>query len=160
MLASATDTTSRIVVSPGACRDTRRRWPRQAGFPFEGPQKTRWSNLPSPLYERQGLRLADLTPPQRAAAMALVATALSQPGYQKVEAIMQGDEVLRTQAANGRGGGGRAGGRAPGRGPSFGKDEGPDVAFVGTPSTTQPWTLQFGGHHLAMTSRLAGAKRA
>jgi len=30
-------------------------------FPFEGPQKTRWSNLPSGIFQRQGLRLADLT---------------------------------------------------------------------------------------------------
>ena len=30
-------------------------------FPFEGPQKTRWSNLPSGIFERQGLRLGDLT---------------------------------------------------------------------------------------------------
>ena len=28
-------------------------------FPFEGPQKTRWSNLPSPMFERQGLRMGD-----------------------------------------------------------------------------------------------------
>ena len=25
-------------------------------FPFEGPQKTRWSNLPSGIFQRQGLR--------------------------------------------------------------------------------------------------------
>ena len=30
-------------------------------FPLEGPQKTRWSNLPTGIFERQGLRLADLT---------------------------------------------------------------------------------------------------
>src|SRR5688572_16778232 len=35
-------------------------------FPFDGPQKTRWSNLPTGIFERQGLRMGDLTPPQRA----------------------------------------------------------------------------------------------
>ena len=64
-------------------------------FPFEGPQKTRWSNLPSPMFERRGLRLADVTEPQRAAVMTLLATALSRDGYQKVLNIMEGDEVLR-----------------------------------------------------------------
>ena len=29
-------------------------------FPFEGPQKTRWSNLPSGIFQRQGLRLAEV----------------------------------------------------------------------------------------------------
>ena len=157
-VASATDTTGRIVAAAQALVATLDDAGRaKVQFPFEGSQKTRWSNLPSPLFERQGLRLADLTAPQRAAAMTLVATALSRPGYQKVEAIMQGDEVLRTQATNGRGGGGRAGGRAPGRGPSFGKDE-YYVAFVGTPSTTQPWTLQFGGHHLAINLTIGGSQ--
>lgn len=157
---SATDTTNRIVAAAQALVATLDDAGRaRVQFPFEGPQKTRWSNLPSPLFERQGLRLADLTPPQRAAALALVATALSGPGYQKVEAIMQGDEVLRTQGDNGRGGRGRAGGRgpAPGRGPSFGRDE-YYVAFVGTPSTTQPWTLQFGGHHLAINLTIGGGQ--
>jgi hypothetical protein len=157
-VASPADTTSRIVAAAQALvatlDDTGRA---KVQFPFGGPQKTRWSNLPSPLFERQGLRLADLTAPQRAAAMAVVATALSRAGYQKVEAIMQGDEVLRTQAAGGRGGGGREGGRGPGRGPSFGKDE-YYVAFVGTPSTTQPWTLQFGGHHLAINLTIGGSQ--
>src|SRR5216117_3457343 len=35
-------------------------------FPFEGPQKTRWSNLPSPMFQRQGLRMGELTSTQRA----------------------------------------------------------------------------------------------
>jgi hypothetical protein len=157
-VASATETTNRIVAAAQALMAMLDEAGRaRVQFPFEGPQKTRWSNLPSPLFERQGLRLADLTPPQRAAAMALVAAALSRPGYQKVEAIMQGDEVLRTQPATGRGGGGRGGGRGPGRGPSFGKDE-YYVAFVGTPSVTQPWTLQFGGHHLAINLTIGGSQ--
>src|SRR4051812_20644984 len=74
-------------------------------FPFDGPQKARWSNLPSPMFQREGLRLGDLTAPQRAAVMTLLAAALSQPGYRKVEEIMEGDEALRrTQTADGRGG--------------------------------------------------------
>src|SRR5689334_18676315 len=64
-------------------------------FPFDGPQKTRWSNLPSPMFQREGLRLADLSPAQRSAVMSLLSAALSKPGYQKVTDIMRGDEVLR-----------------------------------------------------------------
>jgi hypothetical protein len=120
-------------------------------FPSDGPQKTRWSNLPSPMFERRGLLLANLTEPQRAAVMKLLSTALSRDGYQKVLNIMEGDEVLR-QNGGGRGGG--RGGRAGG--PAFGRDQ-YYLAYVGTPSTTQPWTLQYGGHHLAINLTIGGS---
>src|SRR5436190_8221275 len=94
-------------------------------FAFNSDQKTRWSNLPSPMYERRGIRLAELTQAQRDAVMKLMSVALSRDGYRKVTEIMQGDEVLRTQSG---GGGGGRGGR--GGGPSFGKDE-YYLAFIG-----------------------------
>jgi len=126
-------------------------------FPSEGPQKTRWSNLPSPMFERRGLRLADVTEPQRAAVMKLLATALSRDGYQKVLNIMEGDEVLRQNGGGrgaGRGGPGAPGGRG---GPAFGRDQ-YYLAFLGTPSTTQPWMLQYGGHHLAINLTIGGSQ--
>src|SRR4051812_44480037 len=44
-------------------------------FSFASSQKTSgWSNLPSGIFERHGLRLGDLSAPQRQAALALVAT--------------------------------------------------------------------------------------
>jgi hypothetical protein len=121
-------------------------------FPFEGPQRTRWSNLPSGIFKREGLRLADLTAPQKAAVMSLLTVALSKDGYRKVTDIMRGDEVLRT-GQSGRGGGGRGGGG----GPAFGEDE-YYLAFLGTPSTATPWMLQFGGHHLAINLTMAGSQ--
>jgi Protein of unknown function (DUF3500) len=151
---SPADATTRIVAAAQAVVSTLD----EAGkakvqFPFDGPQKTRWSNLPSPMFERQGLRLADLTPTQKAAVMNLLTVALSRDGYRKVTEIMRGDEVLRT--GSGGGGGGGRGGR--GGGPSFGQDQ-YYLAFVGTPSTTSRWMLQFGGHHLAINLTLAGSQ--
>jgi hypothetical protein len=143
-------------------------------FPPEGPQKTTWSNLPSGIFRREGLRLGDLTPARRDAVMALLSVALSRDGLRKVTEIMRGDEVLR-QTGGGRGPGGPPGGpadgrgRGDGRGPGapgggapgggvvFGQDE-YYLAFVGTPSTTTPWMLQFGGHHLAINLTLAGSQ--
>jgi len=119
-------------------------------FPFDSPQKTRWSNLPSPMFKREGIRVGELTQPQRAAVTALLTAALSADGFRKVTEIMRGDEVLRT----GQGGRGRGG---AGGGPAFGLDE-YYVAFLGTPSTTSPWMLQFGGHHLAINLTMAGAQ--
>jgi uncharacterized protein DUF3500 len=130
-------------------------------FPFEGPQKTRWSNLPSPMFQREGLRVGDVTPAQRASVMSLLSTALSRDGYRKVTDIMRGDEVLRKAQADGRSGpagGGRGGGGARGGGGvRFGEDE-YYLAFLGTPSVTAPWMLQYGGHHLAINLTLAGSQ--
>ena len=78
---------------------------------------------------------------------------------------MQGDEVLRKGSSQGpRGGGdpnggrGGAGARGGGRGgPAFGEDQ-YYLAFLGTPSATAPWMLQFGGHHLAINLTLAGSQ--
>jgi hypothetical protein len=42
-------------------------------------------------------------------------------------------------------------------GPAFGQDE-YYLAFVGTPSTTAPWMLQFGGHHLAINLTIGGTQ--
>ena len=121
-------------------------------FPFDGPQKTKWSNLPTGIFQRQGLRVGDLTPAQRTAVTHVLQAALSPDGYRKVTEIIRGDELLRTRAG-GRGGRGGPGGG----GVVFGEDE-YYLAFLGTPSTTAPWMLQFGGHHLAINLTLAGSQ--
>ena len=104
------------------------------------------------MYQREGLRLADLTPAQRIAVNTLLSAALSEGGLRKVTDIMRGDEVLKRNAA-GRGGGGARGGG----GVIFGEDE-YFLSFVGTPSVTTPWMLQFGGHHLAINLTMAGSQ--
>src|SRR5204862_6207883 len=42
-------------------------------------------------------------------------------------------------------------------GVAFGEDQ-YYLAFLGTPSTTEPWMLQFGGHHLAINLTLGGGQ--
>jgi hypothetical protein len=137
----------------------------KAAFPFDSPQKTNWSNLPSGVYQRNSMRLGDLTPAKRDAAMALVATVLSTDGYRKVTDIMNADEALRgtrggqtggragAGVPGGRGGGGRGGGVV------FGKDE-YYLAVLGTPSNATPWMVQFGGHHLAINVTIVGRNNA
>jgi hypothetical protein len=125
-------------------------------FGFNSTQRTGWSNLPTGIFQRNGLRFGDMTLRQRQAALALVAAALSREGYQKVTDIMNGDEVLKNA------GGGRTGGRQGARGPGgagagirFGLDE-YYIALLGTPSATTPWMIQFGGHHLAINVTVVG----
>jgi hypothetical protein len=133
-------------------------------------QRARWSNLPTSFVPRGGIALKDMTPAQRAAAMNLVASALSKKGYEKVQQIMEGDEVL-TRTDTGPGNNGNrppsgnvgpspAGGmrRPPPGGPGgamFGKDL-YYISLLGTPSEKTPWMLQFGGHHLALNVTIDG----
>jgi hypothetical protein len=137
-------------------------------------QRKRWSNLPSPMFERSGLRMGDITDAQRGAVMKLLQAALSTDGYRKVTEIMRGDEVLKT-TDGGRGprgggppaGGPPTGGPPPGGGQGRGRGPGPGglmfgqdqywLAFLGTPSASAPWMLQFGGHHLAINLTIGGS---
>jgi hypothetical protein len=106
-------------------------------------QRANWSNLPTGIYRRAGVRFGDLTSPQREAAMAVLAAALSPRGYQKIVEIVTADQVLK-----------ESGGNPPGL--TFGEDEF-YLSFVGKPSATAPWMLQFGGHHLALNLTMRGA---
>jgi hypothetical protein len=154
---SATAATARIVAAAQAVLASLDEAGRaKVQFAFDAPQRSKWSNLPSPMFQRDGIRLADLTPPQRASIDTLLTTALSRDGYRKVKEIMLADGVLgRGQAGGGARGGG--GGRAGGGGPRFADDE-YFLAFLGTPSVTAPWMLQFGGHHLAINLTMAGSQ--
>jgi hypothetical protein len=142
----------------------------KAAFPLDSPQKKNWSNLPSGIFERHSLRVGDMTPEQRDAALALLQVVLSRDGYEKITNIMNGDEVLKNQGGGrtggrpgpppgGAGGAGRpgGGGRGGGRGgPTFGKDE-YYMAILGEPSVTTPWMIQFGGHHLGINITMRAA---
>lgn len=152
-------------------------------FAFDdGAQRARWSNFPTGVVRRAGLSLKEMTPEQRDAAMALLATVLSPQGLEKVNLIRQADDVFKDGAGRngprggrGRPGGPPGGGPPPGVGPQGGPPpggrdgRGPSgsgdmfggdlyfISFLGEPSTTTPWMLQFGGHHLALNITIAGS---
>jgi hypothetical protein len=107
----------------------------------DAEQRKRWSNLPVGMAERGGLRMGDLTQPQRDAALAVLEAALSSHGYEKIVQIVESDEVLKNQSG--------------GRGPAFGRDN-YFISFVGQPAEDEPWMIQFGGHHLGINVTLAG----
>ncbi len=138
-------------------------------------QRARWSNFPTGFIPRGGISLKEMTPEQRAAAMALLSSVLSLRGFEKVQEIMEADEVLKHEdAQNGNrppGGNGPSPGNGPppgnggnrppfGGGPGGGGDMfGKDLYYIsilGTPSESKPWMLQFGGHHLALNITIAG----
>jgi hypothetical protein len=123
-----------------------------------------------------------MNPAQRSAALALVSSALSRRGFEKVQQIMQADEVLRTSDTGGppaANNGGRPPqgppGPPPGNGPLPGmRGNGPPsggppggalfgkdlyyISILGKPSEKNLWMLQFGGHHLALNVTIAGER--
>ena len=139
---AAQSPTTRIVTAANAFLATLDAQQKQgAQFAFnDDQQRARWSNLPVAMSRPAGLSLHDLSAAQRAAAMNLVSSALSRRGMEKVLEIVEGDEVLKVNERNN---------------PLFGKDL-YFISILGTPSTTTPWMLQFGGHHLALNVTIVG----
>jgi hypothetical protein len=174
--------TSRIVSAANAFLATLDQKQRQSVlFAFDDEkQRARWSNLPTGFVPRGGISLKEMSPVQRSAAMALVSSALSPKGFEKVQQIMEGDEVNKINEAN-RPRNGNTGnppnpppdkdgnGPPPGNGgnrPPFGGGLSADlfgkdlyyISILGTPSEKDPWMLQFGGHHLALNVTIAGER--
>ena len=115
----------------------------KAVFDFKDEaQRKRWSNLPTAIFKRQGLRMGDLTKRQREAAQTVLAAVFSSQGYEKVMQIVEADELLRKSSGQ----------------TIFGRNE-YYLSFLGQPSTTEPWMIQFGGHHLGVNVTLAGEQR-
>jgi hypothetical protein len=105
-----------------------------------------WSNLPQALVQtkRVGVAFSTFNPTQLAAAKALLAAALgtsSNEGYAEAIAVLAADDYL---SANG-------GGSTYGSGNYY-------MAFLGTPSTTGLWELQYGGHHYGVSNTYNGGK--
>ncbi len=142
--ANAQSATSRMVSAANAflsTLDTKQRQRVLYSFDDE-QQRARWSNLPVRMVPRGGLSLQELNAAQRSAALALVSSALSRRGFEKVQQIMEGDEVNKISEGNN---------------PIFGKDL-YYISILGTPSEKDPWMLQFGGHHLALNITIDGER--
>ena len=149
----------------------------------DATQRARWSNFPTGVVARGGISLKQMTAPQQEAVMKLLGTVLSPMGVEKVNEIREADDDFKANGSKRGPGGGRGpqgpprdgqggpppgfGGRGPGGpGGPGGRPSGGDlfgsdlyfISFLGTPSATQPWMLQFGGHHLALNVTIVGSK--
>jgi hypothetical protein len=94
----------------------------------------RWSNLPCGVSCRNGLAFSSLSTTQLAAAKAVIQAASgtgTNEGYSQFLQINAADDVLAVTGGSGYSSGFYV------------------IAFLGTPSTTGKWELQYGGHHYA-----------
>jgi Protein of unknown function (DUF3500) len=103
-----------------------------------------WSNYPSTQVPRKGVKLGDLSADQQQAALAILQTALSSDGATQDDNIQKADDYLNSLGGQGAEG--------------FGSQVDYYIAVYGDPSTTAPFTVQFGGHHLARNLTYNGDK--
>ncbi|MCA9698443.1 MAG: DUF3500 domain-containing protein, partial [Myxococcales bacterium] len=94
-----------------------------------------WSNLPVGAVPRNGVAMEDMSAGALAAALDLAAVAAGDQGGTLLIELRAADEYLSSVGMGGMGGG-------YGEGLYY-------VAIHGEPSTSDPWMLQIGGHHLA-----------
>ena len=112
---------------------------KQAALPYDSPEKAKWTNVP-PRGPQGGVRLGDLDEKQLQKACDLLAAVMSPQGYAKARNIPLADDRLL-----------RNGERRPG----FGAED-YWLAIFGEPSATDPWALQFDGHHVAINIAFHG----
>ena len=106
----------------------------------------KWSNLPEFRPTRVGLKVATLTANQRIAFKALMSAVLStdsgDEGYGEIESAWAADDFF---------------GEKTGKSDMFNSGM-YFIAFLGKPSITGLWELQFGGHHFAFADTFDNGK--
>ena len=113
----------------------------QVRYDYDDETKsTSWSNFPVTFVERSGIKLGDLNETQRAAALKVLKALLNDEAYAKVTGIMAGDQYLKDNA------------NASDLG-----DTQYNIAFFGNPSTTNDWSIQFGGHHVGINATFSNS---
>jgi hypothetical protein len=111
---------------------------RRVMFEFGDGERQRWSYLPREMFDRRGLFLKEMNTKQRAHAFRLMASGLSQMGYEKTSAIMKLEKTLGQLERN-------MGSANLVRDPQI-------YAFsvFGEPSWRKPWGWRVEGHHVSL----------
>jgi len=117
---------------------------KKVNFTFDSLERRRWHYVPREMFDRKGVCLKEMNSRQSQAALRLLASGLSQAGYEKVTAIMDLEKTL-------------------------GKIEeslsisrlvrDPQLYFFsvfGDPTTGKPWSWRAEGHHLSLNFTIAG----
>jgi hypothetical protein len=117
-------------------------WP---GSKAAEAERLAWYYTPT---DHGGLTLHEQLPHQQRAAMRLLATGLSEPGYVSASTIMGLENVLD---------------RTEGFTAGFARDRGRDpgmyyLRVFGDPSGSGPWGWRFGGHHVSVNHLVVGGE--
>ena len=106
----------------------------KAQYSLDDAERFNWHFVPR---ERNGACFKTFTPQQRASALALLRTSIGEPGYEKANAIMELENVLR---------------EIEGRGAddTYRDPVNYYVTIFGTPSKDKAWGWRMEGHHIAL----------
>ena len=107
----------------------------------DNAQRANWSNFPQGMVPRGGVKLGALSKLQRASLDKLLGELLSEDGVRNITYQLAAEDMLVS--------GGLSGVMKYGSEYFY-------AAFLGEPSTTEPWMFQFGGHHLAINATVFG----
>ncbi len=113
----------------------------KASMPLDAPDRENFRYTPQE--NRSGLPLKEMTDAQRAAAMKLLESALSEKGQLKVTQIMSLESILAETDK-------RPGFRDPNK--YF-------VSIFGTPGDPKGWGWRFEGHHISLSFTLVDGKK-
>ena len=119
----------------------------KVNFTFDSLERRRWHYVPLEMFDRKGVSLKALNSRQSKAALGLLASGLSQAGYEKVTAIMDLEKTLGNIEQ------------------SLGVSRlvrDPHLYFFsvfGDPTTEKPWSWRAEGHHLSLNFTIAGKDR-
>ncbi len=118
----------------------------ELAFTWDGPQRRKFEFLPPGNVAREGLTLKKLSPLQVTAFEAFLRSAMSNPGYLKVDAIRQLELVIRAQEN---------------ADPNFRDPENYFISFFGDPSaeSATPWGWRLEGHHLSVHSSVIACQQ-
>jgi hypothetical protein len=115
----------------------------KGSFPFDSKNRLVWFFTPQQDKEKKatriGLPLSEQTAEQKAAALALLKTGLSEKGFEQASTIMSLEGVLLDLEKNG----------AMVRNPGW-----YFVSVYGDPSNTSDWSWRFEGHHMSVNYTL------
>lgn len=112
---------------------------KKAKFPFAADQRENWGFVPR---ERKGLALEELDEKQTALVRTLLKTALSDPGLEKVDAVIALEAFL---------------GEIEKR-PEFRNHKAYFTSVFGEPKPGGTWALRFEGHHLSLNYTVVEGK--
>ena len=107
----------------------------------DNAQRANWSNFPEGMVPRGGVKLGALSKLQRVSLDKLLGELLSEDGVRNITYQLAAEDMLVS--------GGLSGVMKYGSEHFY-------AAFLGEPSTTEPWMFQFGGHHLAINATVFG----
>ena len=107
----------------------------------DNAQRSNWSNFPEGMVPRGGVKLGVLSESQRANLDKLLGELLSEDGVKNVTYQLAAEDMLISGDVSGV--------------LKYGSEY-YYAAFLGEPSTTEPWMFQFGGHHLAINATVFG----